>query len=135
MKAIDNSALINPTTGIGTNPVNLALVAPSATWVYDPAGKTVTVTGASTITGPDTFKNMNVEVVDNQGKTVYGAVTTRTGNTGALDVSGLALTGPLTIKVTQVSTLGVISDGESNYVNASNASGAIGYWLANYTTA
>ena len=103
MIAIDNANLISPTAGIGIPPVNIALVVPSVTWAYDSGAKTVTVTGAGTYTAPDSWKSTNVEIVDNQGGTVYGHLPTYHGNTGALDVSGLALAGPLTIKVTDVS--------------------------------
>lgn len=135
MIAIDNSALIDPTTGIGNPPVNLALLVQVMTFSYNSGAKTVTITDGSTVTSPDTYANCNVTINDNQGGTIYGHIAAVSGNTGALDVSSLALSGPLTIKVTLTTTKGIQADGEANWVNASNNAGSIGNWQIDYTTA
>lgn len=135
MIAIDNTKLISYTTGIGIPPVNLTLFIPAVTWSYNAGAKTLTTTDAATITGPDTFSKCNVAISDNQGLTVYGAITTATGNTGAVDVSSLNLAGPLTVKVTESSTKGVQCTGQSDFINAGNATGSIGFWEVTASTA
>ena len=126
MIAIDNSALISNTTGIGIPPVNLALFVPAATFVYSTGN--ITVTDATAITSPDTFAHGNVQIIDNEGTTLYGNITTGGGNTGAISVSSLNTAGPLTIKVTLASTLGVQCTGEVDYVLTTTTSGSVGYW-------
>jgi hypothetical protein len=135
MIAINNAALISPSSGIGIPPVDETLFVPAATFSYNAGAKTLTVTDATTITSPDTFSKGNVQIVDNQGGTVYGHISAAAGNTGALSVAGLVLSGPLTLVVTLVSTKGVQCTGTVNYINASNASGSVGDWEINYTTA
>lgn len=107
MIAISNAGLAN----LGKPPVDTSL----ATWVFtsvaDYTAKTVTVTSATTVTSPETYKHANIVITDEDGNSVYGAITTRTGNTGALDVSGLKQTGNLKMKVTAISSLGIIAAG------------------------
>ncbi len=134
MIAIDNAPLVSNTSGIGIPPVDLSLFVPAATWAYNSGAKTVTVTDASTITSPDTFDKGNVSVSDRNGGTVFGNITTATGTTGALDVSSLDLTGPLTIQVTLSSSLGVQASGQANWVNATNDAGSIGFWAVTAST-
>lgn len=132
MIAIDNSALISNTTGIGIPPVNLTLFVPGATWAY--SGTNITVTDAAVITSPDTFSKANIAISDNQGKTVYGVISSAAGNTGAISVSTLNYSGPLTIQVTEASTLGVQGSGQSSFVTAGTASGTVGYWEVTAST-
>lgn len=132
MIAIDNSALTSNTAGLGIPPVNLTLFVPNVTWAY--SGTNITVTDAATITGPDTFSKANIAISDNQGKTVYGVITTATGNSGAISVSTLNVAGPLTIQVTEASTLGVQCSGQSSYVTAGTATGTIGNWEVTAST-
>lgn len=131
MIAMDNSALIDPTTGIGMPPENIALLVPGATFAYNSGAKTMTVTGAATLTAPDTFKNANVQVSDAQGGTVKGSFATATGNTGALDISGLDLTTSLTVKCFMVTNKGVQATGEATYINVTNNAGSLGAWQIN----
>lgn len=132
MTAIDGSNLNNYTNGIGIPPVNPLLFLPGATWSYNSGAKTLTTTDATTITSPDTFAKANVSITDRQGKLVAGVITSAAGNTGALSVAGLDLTGPLTVQVTTVSTLGVQNSGIVEFINSSNTSGSIGSWETNY---
>lgn len=134
MIAIDNSALISNTSGLGIPPVDLSLFTAAATWAYNSGAGTITVTSTATATAPDTFEKANVAISDNQGTTVYGVITTVAGNTGAVDVSSLNTSGPMTIQVTMASTLGVQASGQSDYVSAGNASGSIGYWAYTAST-
>lgn len=135
MIAINNSALISYVSGIGVFPINMTLFTPGATWAYNSGAKTVTVTDAAVIVGPDTFSKANVSITDNNGASVVGVIVAAAGNTGALDVSGLNLAGPLTIQVTEASTKGVQGSGQSNWVNATNNAGSIGYWEVTASTA
>lgn len=135
MITIDNSALISNTAGIGIPPVNLTLFVAAATWSYNTGAKTITVTDAAVITGPDTFSKANVAISDNEGITVYGAISAAAGNTGAISVAALNLAGPLTIKVTEASTLGVQATGQVDYVGVTNTSGSVGYWETTASTA
>ncbi len=134
MIAIDNSALISETDGLGISPVDIALLAQGASFAYDPMAKTMTVTDTSVVTSPDTFSNANVEVSDTEGGTVIGNINASGGDTGALDVSSLALETPLTVKICITTTKGVQADGEANWINGTNDAGDIGYWVKNFST-
>lgn len=134
MIAIDNAQLIDPSTGIGIPPVNEALFVPGASFAYDSGAETLTVTDTSVATGPDAYKSSNVTVNDNQGGTAFGNIAASGGNTGAIDVSRLDLTGPLVVKITQVSELGVQATGEAGWINASNDAGNVGSWEIDYST-
>lgn len=129
MIAISNSGLAN----LGKPPVDISLMTPVFTSVADYGAKTVTVTSATTVTSPETFKHANVVITDNQGYSVYGQITTRTGNTGALDVSGLVQTGDLKIKVVCVSTLGIIAVGIAT-TSATALSVTVGDYETSFTT-
>ncbi len=134
MIAIDNTKLIDPSTGIGVPPVNQALFVAAATWVYV-ASTSMTVTDTTAITSPDTFAKSNIQIVDNEGKTIYGAITSAGGNSGAISLAGLNFGSPLTMTVTTVSHKGVQSTGRVNTINASNLSGSVAFYEINYTTA
>lgn len=125
MIAIDNSALISPTTGIGVPQPNPALFIAGATWTYS---TTITVTDTSTITAPDTFAKSNVIISDQSGNSAYGHISAAAGNTGGIVVTGLKSTDYWTIAVTTVSTLGVEYSGVSQFVTVATTSGTIGYW-------
>lgn len=132
MIAINNAALNSNTAGIGIPPVNLTLFVPGVTWAY--SGTNITVTDAATITSPDTFAKANITITDNQGVSVYGVITTATGNSGAISVAGINYSGPLTIQVTESSTLGVQCSGQSSCVTTATATGTIGYWEVTAST-
>ena len=134
MIAIDNEELIDPSTGIGMPPVNIELLAEGASFAFNSGASTLKVTDTSVVTMPDTFKNANVSVNDKQGGTVIGNIAASGGDTGDMDVSGLDLTGPLTLKITITTTKGVQADGEAPWVNASNHAGDFGNWLKNFST-
>lgn len=126
-------ALYNNLANIGIPPVDITLMVPVFTSVADYGAKTVTVTSASTVSGTETFKHANIIITDNQGKSVYGAITTISGNTGAISVSGLQQTGDLIIKVVAVSTLGIIAVGRVA-TSATALSVTVGDYETSFTT-
>lgn len=130
MIAISNSGLAN----LGLPPVDLSLMTPVFTWAADYNAKTVTVTSATTVTSPETFKHANIRITDDEGESVYGEITTRTGNTGALDVSGLKQTGLLHIEVFCLSTLGIIAVGVGDASSVATT-GTVGDYSTYFTTA
>lgn len=129
MIAISNSGLAN----LGIPPVNTSLMTPVVTFVADYGAKTLTATSATTVTSPETFRHANVVITDSGGDSVYGAITTRTGNTGALDIQHLKQTGDMTIKVVMVSTLGIIAVGIGTF-SPSLLTGSVGDWEISFTT-
>ena len=130
MIAISNAGLAN----IGIPPVNLALMVPSVTLV-NTCGTHIVFTDAGTYTSPDAFKNINIEINDEDGGTVQGSIITATGTaTLATDSSKLKQTGVYKIKVTVVSNLGVTADGIAT-IGASDATGSGGNYQIGFTTA
>lgn len=110
MIAISNAGLAN----IGKPPVDVSLMTPIFTSVADYTAKTVTVTSATTVISPETFKHANIVITDKDGVSVYGAITTILGNSGAISTASLNQAGDLIIKVVCTSTLGIIAVGRVN---------------------
>ncbi|MFA6060040.1 MAG: hypothetical protein WC756_17690 [Taibaiella sp.] len=126
MIAIDNSGLVNYCRNC-----NCSNFTPSFTYVFDAAAKTVTVTNASTIAGPDGHKIAHVYVHDKFGKQVYDHIDTVNGNkvisTATLDASK-----PFNITVTAVTNGGCTADGSATNISAA---GAIGGWDKKFSEA
>lgn len=130
MTSINPAGLAN----IGLPPVNLALMVASVTYA-NTWGTHIVFTDAGTYTSPDSFKNINIEINDEDGKTVQGSITSAAGTaTLATDSTKLKQTGPYLVKVTVVSTLGVVADGIAT-VRSSDATGAEGNYQIGFTTA
>jgi hypothetical protein len=132
MIAINQSNLVN---AIGKPPVDLSLLVPIFTNVADFGAKTLTCTSTSTVSGADTYKHANVSVYDNHGGEVTGQITSRTGNTGALDISGLVLTDNLTVYVTVTSHLGIVATGSIGGITPGNLTTIVGNYITTFTTA
>lgn len=130
MTSFNPSGLAN----IALQPVNLALMVPSVTFA-NTWGTHIVFTDAGTYTSPDSFKNINIEINDEDGGTVQGSITSLAGTaTLATDSSKLKQTGPYKIKVTVVSALGVTADGIAT-VTSYDATGAEGNYQIGFTTA
>lgn len=130
MIAISNSGLAN----LGKPPVNLSLMTPVFTWSANYGTGEITITSATTVTSPETYKHANIRITDDNGYSIYGEITTRTGNTGALDFSRLKQTGDLHIEVTCLSTFGIIACGVGN-ANSIATTGTVGDYATYFTTA
>lgn len=132
MNAINNTALLN----VDQPAVNTVGFVPAVSFVYDPVGKTITCTDASTFPATDSFKSINVKIHDTEGGTVVGHIVAADGTTGALDVSAMVLTDDLAITATVVSTLGCLGDGTARKINSGYVAGSLGKWTSRtFTTA
>ncbi len=131
MNAFDVTGL-NQNALAGGVPVNLALITPSVTFVST-WGTHIVFTDAGTYTSPDSFGKIQVEVSDEHGATQRGVITSATGTcTIATDSSHFNLNDKLIVKVTIISTLGVIVDGAAD-VYAYTTSGALGSFTTSFT--
>ena len=132
MDAFDISGLNQNALGGGV-PVNLALVTPSVTYV-NTWGTHIVFTDAGTYTSPDSFGKIQIEVSDQHGNTQLGVITAAAGTcTIATTSTQFNQNDYLQVKVTVVSTLGVINDGYCNIYSYS-ASGALGAYAESFTT-
>lgn len=130
MIAIDNANLLAklpkpPVNTTGFSPVITAAI----TW-----GTSITLTDASTFPSGDSFKKINITINDEDGGTAYGAITSASGNTGAISVAGLKQTGTYTIKATVASALGCLGDG-SVIISIANTTATVGNYAITFTTA
>lgn len=132
MNAIENSNIID----INTPPVNTVGFTPDIQIVNDGWPTTISFSDNSTLPDGDTFSKANIKVHDKQGNVKYGVITTLGGLTGNIVLSGLDLTEDLTVTATIVTTLGCISDGSFQHLNAGTPNSALGNWtVGQFTTA
>lgn len=130
MIAIDNTNLLTklpkpPVVMTGFSPVVTAAI----TW-----GTSITLTDASTFPSGDAFEKINITINDEDGGTAYGAITSASGNTGAISVTGLKQTGKYIIKATVTSDDGCIGDGMVE-ITVANTTASVGNWALSFSTA
>lgn len=115
----DNTNLVN-----SCNTCDCTGFVASASFVYDPTGKTMTVTNHSSFGAGDGLKIMNIRVSDRKGNKASGHT-----SGASIDLSALDLSEGYQLFVTVLSNLGCISDGHvGSQLGTSQTSGNVGSW-------
>lgn len=116
MQSIDNSLILNYCCNCDEGVVG------KASFAHDALAKTLTVTDESTITLPDTFKILHVDVYDRFGNKAYGSISVAAGNV-VIDVSGLNPSRGFAVAITIVTTNGIAKDGTAFKIANSQTTG------------
>ena len=126
MIAIDNSEIRNY-----CRRCNCSGFIPKFTYAYNAGNKTVTVTNASTVNGPDGHKIAHVYVHDQEGNHVYGKIETVAGNV-VISTATLDASKPFSITVTAITNGGCTGDGRAKNISAA---GELGGWDVKFSEA
>ncbi len=116
MQSVNNSAILNYCCNCTDGVIG------KASFNYDATAKTITVTDESTITAPETFKIMHVDVYDRFGGKAYAHIDAAAGNV-VIDVSTLNPARGFAVAITVVTNEGTAKDGTAFKIGNSQTTG------------